>query len=109
MEGKKKGQSYIKSGMDGYGREKKNSPSSRIRTSDLWISMGFHIPLQSTALPTELSKELRLYNRRFGFYSINPYIILLQIFSSFFRSHALGLLKKCLQESVFYVEQIKAW
>ena len=39
-------------------REKKKkgyNPSSRIRTSDLWISM---LPLQSTALPTELSKDV---------------------------------------------------
>ena len=31
-------------------------PSNRIRTSDLWISALFN-QLQSTALPTELSKE----------------------------------------------------
>ena len=31
----------------------KKSPSSRIRTSDLWMTA----PLQSTALPTELSKD----------------------------------------------------
>ena len=38
-----------------YGGEKKGKkiPSSRIRTSDLWITI---VPLQSTALPTELSK-----------------------------------------------------
>ena len=35
-------------------REKKIAhPSSRIRTSDLWMTL----PLQSTALPTELSKD----------------------------------------------------
>ena len=32
---------------------KKENPSSRIRTSDLWMTT----PLQSTALPTELSKD----------------------------------------------------
>ena len=33
---------------------KKKTPSSRIRTSDLRITV---LPLQSSALPTELSKE----------------------------------------------------
>ena len=36
------------------GKKKKKNPPSRIRTSDLWIAT----PLQSTALPTELSVEL---------------------------------------------------
>ena len=67
---------------------------------------GLPFPLQSTALPTELSKEPRLMSDHLSFYSINPYVILLQIFSSFFWRHVLGLLKKRLQKSIFYVEQI---
>ena len=35
-------------------KEKKNHPSSRIRTSDLRITV---VTLQSSALPTELSKD----------------------------------------------------
>ena len=45
-------------GFEGEWRKKKLTkltPSSRIRTSDLWITL----PLQSTALPTELSKEVQ--------------------------------------------------
>ena len=54
-EGEKKGRVKEKKKKE---KEKKKSPSSRIRTSDLWISMHFK-PLQSTALPTELSKATR--------------------------------------------------
>ncbi len=51
--------------------EKSWPPSSRIRTSDLWIPAFVFIQLQSTALPTELSKarwgtRVRCGNIRWG-------------------------------------------
>ena len=46
-------------------KKEKKIPSSRIRTSDLWITIS---PLQSTALPTELSKDTCLQIYKLSFY-----------------------------------------
>ena len=82
----------------------KKHPPNRIRTSDLRISA---LPLQSSALPTELSVDYKHITSHSGYVDcsslLNTYFILFQKSSFFLRWHCFCLLIEILQIAILFV------